>query len=110
MVLSVIETEEECKKAPNTLGGVHSLHINPPHWSKPEAASTTAAPAASTACRSPREAGDSPGSHLLGVQVVIDLPPLLIQDESCHEASSTAAHSRPRHEPKANIITRPAAR
>ena len=31
MVLSVIETEEECKKAPNTLGGVHSLNINPPH-------------------------------------------------------------------------------
>ena len=70
------------------------MHINPPQWSKPEAASTTAAPAACAACRSPREAGDSPGSHLLGVQVVIDLPPLLTQDESCHEASSTAAHSR----------------
>ena len=87
-----------CKRATNRLGGVHSLHyINPPKWSKPEAASTsTTAPAVSTACRSPRDAGDSPGSHLLGVQVVIDLPPLLTQDESCQEASSTAAHSRGR--------------
>ena len=101
MVLSVIETEEECKKAPNTLGGVHSLHyINPPKWSKPEAASTTA-PAVSTACRSPR-AGDSPrDATFTRVQVVIDLPSLLLtQDES-----STPAPPPRIREPPINITT-----
>ena len=80
------------------------MHINPPPWSKPEAASTsTTAPAVSTACRSPRYAGDSPGSHLLGVQAVTDLPPLLTLDESSKPAS-TAAHSRGRRASRLRLI------
>ena len=99
MVLSVIETEEECKKAPSTLGGVHSLHNNTPQWPKPEAASTsTAAPAASTACRSPRTVGDSPHtSTFLELRAFFgsaEFLRVLTQDESSLEASSTAAHSR----------------
>ena len=115
MVLSVIETEEECKTAPSTLGGVHSLHyINPPKWSKPEAASTsTTASAVSTACRSPRIAGDSPGtSTFLELQAFFGsagLSRVLTQDESSPHAPQAQSRSPPNRFAALAAITTPAA-
>ena len=106
MVVSAHGAEEECKRALNSTIGGHSF--NPPQRPKPEAAST-AAPAASTASRSPRLAGDSPcTSTFNGLQVVIDLAPaLLTQDES--DTPAPPPHPRPPPNRSRVISTTPAA-
>ena len=82
------------------------MHNNTPQWPKPEAASTsTAAPAASTASRSPRTVGDSPHTAtFLMLQAFFGSAghPLLTQDESSTPAPHT--HSRAAVSPRLILI------